>query len=191
MSYLHCCLCVVPVLLVVCRPYTKCASNLYRMMRVVPYTRYGPVCHAVCDAKCSTAHVLSVVPCMLCSFTCWSRLYLALSVVLLCKYVLFVQLWKVLAVDIYISNAAYTHRKRGCCGVASVFFLCIKKKYRQTTESGIPQPFRATVRYRRINLDFWPRSAALIGQLSLAPVFDINSLRYIVPRLFSSAVTAF
>ena len=52
----------------------------------------------------------------------------------------------------------------------------------QTTESGIPQPSRATVRYSRIHLDFLPRSATLICQLSLVPVFDTNSLRYIVYR---------
>ena len=70
--------------------------------------------------------------------------------------------------------------------------LCtLDKKIGQTTESGIPKPFRATVRYSRMHLDFWPRSATLIGQLSLVPVFHTNPLRYIVPRLFSSAVTAF
>ena len=61
----------------------------------------------------------------------------------------------------------------------------------QATESGIPQPSRATVRYSRIHLGFWPRSATLIGQLSIIPDFDTNSLRYIVPRFLTSAVTAF
>ena len=61
----------------------------------------------------------------------------------------------------------------------------------QTTESGIPQSFRATVRYSRIHLGFWPRSATLIGQLSLVPFFATNLSRYIVLWLFSSAVTAF
>ena len=61
----------------------------------------------------------------------------------------------------------------------------------QTTEIGIPQPLRATVRYSRIRPGFLPRSATLIGQLSLVPVFDTNSMRYIVPWLFGSAVIAF
>ena len=60
---------------------------------------------------------------------------------------------------------------------------------RQTTASRIPSPFGAAVRYSRIHLDFSPRSAMLICQFSLVPVFDTNSLRYIVPRLLSSAVT--
>ena len=34
-----------------------------------------------------------------------------------------------------------------------------------------------------------PRSATLISQLSLVPVFDTNSMPYIVPWLLSSAVT--
>ena len=38
---------------------------------------------------------------------------------------------------------------------------------------------------------FFTRSATLIGQFSLVPFFDTNSLRYIVLRLFSSAVTVF
>ena len=64
--------------------------------------------------------------------------------------------------------------------------------YGKTTEIGIPRPFRATARYSRIHLGFWPRSATLIGQLSRVPVFDTNnSVRYIVPRFFSPAVTAF
>ena len=50
----------------------------------------------------------------------------------------------------------------------------------RTSKSGIPQPFRATVWYSRIHLDF-----------SHVPVFVTNSLRYIVPRLFSSVVTVF
>ena len=57
----------------------------------------------------------------------------------------------------------------------------------QTTESGIPPPFRATVRCSRIHLGFRPRSATRIGQLSLVPFVAINSLRYIVPWLLSSA----
>ena len=56
--------------------------------------------------------------------------------------------------------------------------------------NGIPQPFRDTVRCSRIHLHFWPLSATLICQLSLVRVFDTNPLRYIVPRLFISAVTA-
>ena len=52
------------------------------------------------------------------------------------------------------------------------------------SSSGIPQPLRAIVRYSRIRLYFWPRSATLIGQLSLVPVFDTNSLQHIVCRIF-------
>ena len=36
---------------------------------------------------------------------------------------------------------------------------------------------------------FLTRSSTLIGQFGLEPVFDTNSLRNIVPRLLSSAVT--
>ena len=62
-------------------------------------------------------------------------------------------------------------------------FCCIM--HGQTTEIDVQKPFRATARYSRIHLGFRPRSATLNGQLSLVPVFDTNSLRYIVPRLFS------
>ena len=44
------------------------------------------------------------------------------------------------------------------------------------TESGIPQPFRATMRYSRIHLDFLPRSATPIGQLSLYALSDSGAL---------------
>ena len=49
----------------------------------------------------------------------------------------------------------------------------------------------AIPRHCRIHLSFWPRSPALISQLSLVPGFGTTPLRYIVPRLFSSAITAF
>ena len=58
-------------------------------------------------------------------------------------------------------------------------------------QSSISQPFRATVRYCRIYQVLLPRFATLIGQLSLVPVFGTNSLRYIIPALFRSAVIVF
>ena len=59
----------------------------------------------------------------------------------------------------------------------------------------MPQQFSTNVRYSRIHLDFLPRSAKLIGQLSLVPIFDTNSLRYIYggfsarPSPFSDVTT--